>query len=223
MNQRETENTTRIFIVDDHAVVVQGLKVFLEAEPDLCVCGSAANVEDASRAIARLQPDLVIVDLSLEKSSGLDLLRALKIQHPDLPAIVLSMHDECSNAEHAFHAGARGYVMKDKSLDEIVVAIRAVLSGKTFVSDQFKQHMLDQLVQSPTPDLHSIPNRLSEREMEVFAMIGQGYRPRHIADKLFMSVATVGTHCKRIRQKLNLVNMQAMIELAREWLKTQKI
>ncbi len=214
-----TENpTTRIFIADDHAVVVQGLTLFLEEEPDLSVCGSAANADDAKRAIADLRPDIVIVDLSLDKSDGLDLLRDLKRSYPHMPTLVLSMHDESTNAERAFRAGAHGYVMKDKSLDQVVNAVRAVLAGKIFISDQCKQRIIDQILQPVTPNHLEIGAMLSEREQQVFEMIGQGYRPRHIAEKLFMSVTTVGTHCKRIRMKLNVKNMQELIEYARKWL-----
>lgn len=206
-----------MFIVDDHRIVIEGLTIFLQSKPDLSVCGSARNAAEALTAIPDLHPDAVIVDLSLGTGSGLDLIKDLHNLCPQIPVIVLSMHDEMIYAERVIRAGAKGYIMKDQSFELVVDAIHAVTRKETYFSDAVKTRILNRLVY-PSQDSGSVVDSLTDRELEVFRLIGQGFRPRHIAEKLNMSIHTVETHCKRIRAKLNLDDMKAVIETATQWL-----
>jgi len=215
----DSGNQLRIFIVDDHRIVIEGLTVYLHSKPGLLVCGSARNAAEALSAIQKLLPDAVIADLSLENSSGLDLIKDIHFHLPHLPVIVLSMHDELIYAERAMRAGAKGYIMKDQSFERVVDAIHAVTRKDTYFSEAVKTRILNRLVY-PSSESGSIVDLLTDRELEVFRLIGQGFRPRHIAEKLNMSIHTVETHCKRIRVKLNLEDMKAIIETATQWLQS---
>jgi len=215
----DTEKKIRIFIVDDHRIVIEGLTVYLQSKPGLVVCGSARNATEAMSAIQQSRPDVVIVDLSLENSSGLDLIKEVNSLLPSLPVIVLSMHDELIYAERAIRAGAKGYIMKDQSFERVADAVHAVCRKEMYFSEAVKSRILNRLVFS-SQDSGSIVDLLTDRELEVFRLIGQGFRPRHIAEKLNMSIHTVETHCKRIRSKLNLEDMKAIIETATQWLQS---
>ncbi|MEW6235640.1 MAG: response regulator transcription factor [Candidatus Omnitrophota bacterium] len=207
----------RICIVDDHLVVVEGLTYFLHNQPNFQVCGSARSASDGLRLIREMRPDVAIVDLSLNNSSGLDLIKDLQYQSPEIPAIVLSMHDELIYAERAIRLGAKGYIMKDRSFETVVDAIHAVLRKEIFISDAVKNRIMNRLA-FPLCDGGNIAEALTDREQDVFRLIGQGLRPRHIAEKLNVSVNTVETHCRRIREKLELNDMKAVIEAATAWL-----
>jgi DNA-binding NarL/FixJ family response regulator len=208
---------TRILIVDDHPIVRKGIADLVSQKPDFMVCGDADRVEDALPAIDALKPDLVIVDLSLKGAGGLELLKDLKIRHPELPALVLSMHDETLFAERALRAGARGYVMKQEAVNELEHAIRRVLSGKIYLSQAMSDRLLHMVSQGEKIRDRSPMERLSDRELEVFEMIGRGLPMREIAKELHLSVKTIETHRAHIKEKLNITSAVHLVQHATQW------
>jgi len=208
---------TRILIVDDHPIVRKGIADLVGQKPDFLVCGDADRVEDALPAIDELKPDLVIVDLSLKGAGGLELLKDLKIRHPDIPALVLSMHDETLFAERALRAGARGYVMKQEAVNELEHAIRRVLSGKIYLSQAMSDRLLHMVSQGERIRDRSPMERLSDRELEVFEMIGRGLPMREIAKELHLSVKTIETHRAHIKEKLNITSAVQLVQHATQW------
>jgi len=208
---------TRILIVDDHPIVRKGIADLVQQKPDLVVCGDADRVEDALPAIERLKPDLVIVDLSLKGVGGLELLKDLKIRHPEIPALVLSMHDETLFAERALRSGARGYVMKHEAVKELDHAIRRVLSGKIYLSQAMSDRLLHMVSQGERVRDRSPIERLSDRELEVFEMIGRGLPMREIAKELHLSVKTIETHRAHIKEKLSITSAVQLVQHATQW------
>jgi len=207
----------RILVVDDHPIVRQGLAQFINQERDMTVCGEASDGFEAMTAIEQAMPDLVIVDIQMEGINGMDLVRNIKAQYPDLPMLMLSMHDESLYAERALRAGARGYVMKQEDPRNVIHAIRRVLKGEVYVSDQAASKILKLL--SGGSDNASPVDRLSNRELEVLRMIGEGYRTRHIAEKFSLSTKTVESYKARLKQKLVLKDAAELARYAAEWVK----
>ena len=208
---------TRVFIVDDHPIVRQGLTQILNQESDLTVCGEAEDALDALEAIAALQPDLVLVDLSLKGGSGLDLIRTLKARHSTLPVLVVSMHDESLYVERVLRAGARGYIMKQEATDTMMHAIRRVLRGEIYVSDKMMTKLLGRLLFDTADTGVSALERLSNRELEVLRLIGEGYATRHIAAVLHVSIKTVESHRAHIKEKLQLKDTVELVRYAMQW------
>jgi DNA-binding NarL/FixJ family response regulator len=208
---------TRILIVDDHPIVRKGIADLVGQKPDFFVCGDADRVEDALPAIDSLKPDLVIVDLSLKGAGGLELLKDLKIRHPEIPALVLSMHDETLFAERALRAGARGYVMKQEAVNELENAIRRVLAGKIYLSQAMSDRLLHMVSQGEKVRDRSPMERLSDRELEVFEMIGRGLPMREIAKELHLSVKTIETHRAHIKEKLSITSAVQLVQHATQW------
>jgi len=205
--------------VEDHPIFRMGLSELINNEQDLEVCGYAKDVEEALRMIKQDRPDLVITDISLENSDGLDLVKEINSQYKDLPVLILSMHDEFVYAERALHAGARGFIRKHEALEVVVAALRQVIDGKVYLSERIKDHILSNYaVRSHSKSKPSI-ERLTDRELEVFKMIGQGYRTRDIADKLVLSVKTIGTYRERIKKKLNVKHANELVSYAVHWYK----
>jgi len=181
------DSRARILLVDDHAVVRYGIAQLINRQSDLVVCGEEEDASRAMSAVSELKPDLVIADVSLRDSSGLELMRNIKAQYPGLPVLVVSVHDESIYAEIAFRAGALGYLMKEEALEKILTAIRRVLTGAIYVSDNLAAKMLQQQVRGQT-DIHESPVKgLSDRELEVFQLIGQWKKTREIAEELHLS------------------------------------
>ncbi|MBI2921986.1 MAG: response regulator transcription factor [Planctomycetes bacterium] len=207
----------RVFVVDDHQILREGLRMLLDSQEDLAVCGEASSVQEGLRAILEAAPDLAIVDLSLENSNGLDLVKDLNARRPDLPVLVLSMHDEGLFAERAIRAGARGYLMKKEAGRELLSAIHTLLSGKIYLSEGRAQHVLGAALRGRTPAAGGPMDRLSDREIEVFEMIGHGTRTRDIARNLHLSVKTVETHRARIKEKLGLPDSAQLVQHAVQW------
>jgi len=209
---------TRVFIVDDHPIVRQGLAQMLKQEMDFTVCGEAEDAQRALQGIAELQPDLVLVDLSLKGGSGLALIRALKARQSTIPVLVVSMHDESLYVERVLRAGARGYIMKQAATDTMMHAIRRVLQGEIYVSDQMMTKLLGRLVlDAADTGSGSALERLSNRELEVFRLIGEGYNTRHIAGALRVSMKTVESHRAHIKEKLQLHDTSALVRYAMQW------
>jgi DNA-binding NarL/FixJ family response regulator len=209
---------SRIYVVDDHPVVRSGLADIINQELDMLVAGEAESAEDALRDIPKVAPHLVIVDLTLKEASGLELIKALKIRHPEMLVLVLSMHDESVFAERAIRAGARGYLMKNSMMGEIQGAIRQVLGGKIYLSAEMTQRMVEVVSKGKSAGADSPLRRLSDRELEVFEMIGRGLGTSEIARKLHLSVKTIDTHRASIRDKLGLKDAKQIVHHAVQWI-----
>jgi DNA-binding NarL/FixJ family response regulator len=208
----------RILLVDDHPIVREGLVSLINRQEDMVICGQEGEVDRAIKALEELNPDLVIVDISLGGSSGIELIKSIKTRRPKLPVLALSMHDESLYAERALRAGAYGYVMKREATEKLLSAVRRLLNGGVCVSDFVTKSIVRRAVDGTldAPD-HSPGNQLSDRELQVFQMIGLGLGTREIAKELSLSVKTVETHCTHIKQKLNVKNSTLLIRAAVEW------
>ena len=212
----------KIVIVDDHAVMRQGLAKLLGDESDLHVCGEAENAPDALKAIGRLKPDLAIVDISLTGRTGIELIRDIRRDHPDVYVLVLSMHDETIYSDRALRAGARGYIMKQEGGKVVVEAIRKVLAGQVYLSEKMTAKFFDR-ISGGFRAADSPLEILSDREMEVFQLIGDGLTTRQIAEQLCLSMKTVEVHRDHIKRKLNLKDGTALVRYAIRWAETEKI
>lgn len=212
----------KLTIIDDHPLVRHGLRQLLESEADLMVCCEAASVAEALKVIKDCQPDLAIVDLSLPDGNGLDLIKRLLSKYPELLILVSSMHDERLFAERALRAGAAGYINKQESGEQIINAVRRVLNGKIYLSEQLNQRLLlDPAENSPNPAQSSIES-LSNRELEIFELIGYGLATSEIANRLHISVKTIESHRANIKSKLRLLSSGELIRSAVQWtLETQ--
>ncbi|MBN2139089.1 MAG: response regulator transcription factor [Sedimentisphaerales bacterium] len=208
------DNKKSIFIVDDHPIVRSGLITLIDHEKDLAVCGEAEDAPEALKAISELDPDVVILDIVLKSSDGIELTKDIKARHPGLPVIVLSMQDESVYAERALRAGARGYLMKEVLSEKIIHVIRMVLAGKVYVSSAMTQRLLCKMANGKGVTIISPTDSLSDRELEVFRMIGHGFRVSKIAERMHISVKTVETYRARIKEKLKLVNGDNLLEYA---------
>lgn len=211
------DNRKRILLVDDHAVVRYGIAQLINHEGDLEVCGEEEDAAHALGQIPRLKPDLVVVDISLKDSSGLELIRNIKAQYQRIPMLVVSTHDESVYAEVAFRAGALGYLMKAAALEKIVVAIRRVLSGNIYVSDALAARLLRQQVSGRPSVQESVTERLTSRELEVFQLIGQWKKTSEIARQLHLSIKTIEYYREQIKQKLDLHNASELTQRATFW------
>jgi DNA-binding NarL/FixJ family response regulator len=208
----------RVLIVDDHSVLREGLAMVINQEPDLLVCGEAADAPQAIQAVAALQPDAVIVDLSLTSGSGLELIKDVRAQHPDLLMLVLSLHDEELYAERVLRAGARGYIMKRASTTELLVALRKVLSGDVYLSERMASLIVTQAVgKRETPANEGPLSSLSDRELEVFQLLGEGHGTRKIARELGLSMKTVSCYRQNIKSKLHLNDATELLHHAVQW------
>jgi DNA-binding NarL/FixJ family response regulator len=208
---------TTILIVDDHPLLRHGLAALIKSERDLDVCGEAATSAAALEAIREHPPDLVIVDLALDGADGLDLIKAMKARHPEIPALVLSMHDEALYAERALRAGARGYVNKQQLDDTLLVAIRRVLNGEMYMSEKTGARFAARFLGGVTLEKDSPLAVLTDRELEVFRLIGQGRCSRDIAQQLHLSVKTIESYREHIKQKLTLESGAELVRRATLW------
>jgi DNA-binding NarL/FixJ family response regulator len=213
---RHAGDKHRVFVVDDHPLVRESLRNLLNQQIDLAVCGEAEDAPRALSAIQELEPDVAIVDLSLKSGSGMDLIKDLKVHCPKVAIIVLSMHDESLYAERVLRAGARGYVMKRETTKSILSALRRVLGGGVYVSEAFAEVMAERLASGRPiqPGPASIVDQLSDRELEVFRLLGQGKGTSEIASDLHLSLKTIQAYCARIKAKLGLANAQTLMREA---------
>ena len=212
----------KVLIVDDHPIVRQGLRLMIDEEPDLKVCGEAQSEREARIAIRDLEPDVVIVDISLAQGDGLELVRDVHAHHPALPMLVLSMHDELIYAERLLAAGASGYIMKHAASDQLLVALRRVLAGERYVSESLAENLgrMKSGGESRTTSDDPI-ERLSNRELQVLSLIGRGQSSREAADRLGLSVKTVETHRQSLKRKLNLATNAQLLQYAINWYATR--
>jgi DNA-binding NarL/FixJ family response regulator len=220
--QPDANRTIRIFLVDDHPMVREYLSALILREPDLSVCGEAEDAPRALEGIGRSAPDLVIMDISLKSSHGLELLKDLKAIHPELPVLVLSMHDESLYAERAIHAGAMGYITKQEATQNILVAMRSVLDGRVYLSEQMSVRMMKRLVGSRKPETSSPLEILTDRELEVFQMVGRGLGTRRISEDLRIGIKTVESYKARIKEKLGLKDGSHLLQHAIHWVMTSE-
>jgi len=216
-SQAETPAKRRIFIVDDHPIVREGLSLMMNREPDLMVCGEAEEAATALQAITSTRPDFLIVDISLNGPDGLDLLKSIRVRFPNLPVLILSMHDESIYAERALRAGANGYIMKQEATEKVLIAVRQILNQKVYVSDRIANRMLQQYISGSANETHSPIAELSDRELEVFRLIGEGHSTRMIADELHLSVKTVESYQAHIKDKLSLKTGRELVQRAIQW------
>jgi DNA-binding NarL/FixJ family response regulator len=203
-----------VFVVDDHPLLRQGLALMINREHDLMVCGEAEEAQAAMRAIATKKPDILIADISLNGPDGLDLLKSVRALYPDLPVLVLSMHDESIYAERALRARANGYIMKQEATEKVLVAVRRILGGDIYLSDRMANKLLHQYISGSAVDLNCRLSALSDRELEVFRLIGEARSTRQIAEKLHLSIKTVETYQAHIKDKLSLRSGRELVQHA---------
>ena len=207
---------SKVFLVDDHPIVRQGLALLINREPDMIVCGEADSAPSALQSIPGASPDVVVVDISLDGPDGLDLLKSIRLKDPVLPVLILSMHDESSYAERSLRAGANGYIMKQEATEKVLIAIRRILQGKVYLSERLTNRMLEQYVYGATSSKNDPLSKLSDRELEVFRLIGAGHGTRQIADELHVSIKTVESYQAHIKEKLGLRNARELVQHAIE-------
>ena len=217
MGQRQ-KKIEKIFLVDDHPVLRQGIRQVVEGAGDFKVCGEASNANDAIREINKFKPDIVLVDIVLEGSiNGIELVRSIRERFPDIYTIVLSMHEESLYAERAIRAGARGYIMKEVAPKNIVEAIRTVLDGELYLSDNQSKRIIDKLIHGSVDTDGLSIGVLSDREFEIFQLIGNGFSTKEIAKKLNLSIYTVESHRRNIKTKMRLNNSSEVTKHAIQW------
>jgi len=216
------EAPRRIFIVDDHPSVRQGLALLINREPDLVVCGDAEEATSALQRIESMKPHVVVVDISLNGPDGLDLLKSIRTRAPNLPVLILSMMDELLYAERALRAGASGYIMKQEATEQVLVALRRILGGEIYVSDRMANKMLHRFVGGSAAETRSPITDLTDRELEVFRLIGEGHGTRQIAEQLHISIKTVESYQAHIKDKLSLKNGRELVQRAIQWTVSSK-
>jgi len=208
-------------MIDDHPMVVEGLAQLINREPDLMVCGQAQDAPKALQAIETLKPDMTIVDISLNGTNGIELIKDIKLRHGELPVLVLSAHDESIFAERSLRAGAGGYVMKLEAPDNLMNAIRRVLNGEIYLSAKMSGKMLQKYVGSSGKPMETSIDRLTDREVAVLQLIGLGHGTREIAEQLNLSVKTIETYRAHIMEKLDLKNATELVKYAIQWVQSQ--
>jgi DNA-binding NarL/FixJ family response regulator len=207
----------RILVVDDHPIIRQGLALMVNREADLVVCGEAEDATEAMLVLTSSRPDVLIVDISLNGPDGIDLLKNIRITHPSLPVLILSMHDESIYAERALRAGANGYIMKQEATEKVLVAVRRILNGGIYVSDRIANKMLKHYITGTGTLKDSSISDLSDRELEVFRLIGEGHGTRQIAEELHLSIKTVESYQAHIKDKLSLRSARELMQHAIQW------
>src|SRR6202158_4895243 len=212
----------RILVVDDHPIIRQGLALMLNREADLVVCGEAEDATGAMLVMVSARPDVLIVDISLNGPDGLDLLKNIRTTHPNLPVLILSMHDESIYAERALRAGANGYIMKQEATEKVLVAVRRILSGEIYVSDHIANKMLKHYITGAGTLRNSSIADLSDRELEVLRLMGDGHGTRQIAEELHLSIKTVESYQAHLKDKLGLKNSRELVQYAIQRAMTRK-
>jgi len=213
----------KVFVVDDHPIVRQGLAQMINREPDLMVCGEAEEATAALHTIICEKPDILIIDISLKGPDGLELLKNVRVRFPSLPVLILSMHDESIYAERALRAGANGYIMKHEAAEKVMGALRQILNQEIYVSERVASQILHHYIAGSSTVKQSPLEDLSDRELEVFRLIGEGHSTRTIADELHLSVKTVESYQAHIKEKLSLKNGRELVQHAIQWVMNEKV
>jgi DNA-binding NarL/FixJ family response regulator len=213
-----TRDKSRVFLVEDHAVVREGLAAIIGGEGDMFICGSAGSIRETMPLIRETAPDVVLVDITLGDGNGMDLIEQIHRHDPKLPILVLSMHDEAVYGERALRAGAKGYIMKSEAMDKVRAAIRRVLAGEIYVSESMSARMVQKLINLRVPKAPTMLDTLSDREFQIFRMIAEGAGPTEIAQKLNLSVKTIETHREHIKDKIGAKSGADLRRFAAEWL-----
>lgn len=214
---KRTMGDAKVLIVDDHPIVRSGLVQFIRQQHGLAVCGEAGTAQEALQLARERRPDVIVLDISLGHANGLSVISDIRAEIGDIPVLVLSMHDEFLYAERALRAGAKGYIMKDASTETVVQGIRAVLKGEISLSPEMSRRLLNRLVHKDAPDPESTVAGLTDRELQVFEMVGNGRKSRQIAEDLHISVKTIEAHRANIKKKLNLSNHIELLQYATQW------
>jgi len=218
---RQPAGVSKIIIVDDHPIVRQGLAALINQQEDMEVCAQAADGREAMEQIGRLKPDLVTIDLTLGDSGGLELIKNIKARYPNLPMLVISIHDESLYAERVLRAGAKGYIMKQEATENVTEAIGKVLAGQVYVSEGMSDRIVRSFLGGTEKTRPALVSSLSDRELEVFRLIGQGYGTRKIAEMLHLSIKTIETYRAHIKFKLELDDAAHLLQYAVQWVGSQ--
>ena len=213
----QTERKSRVVVVEDHPILCDGLKQLINNQPDLTCSGVADNTSDAKRLAQQCQPELMILDLRLRAGDALDFIKTLRIENPELKVLVLSQYDELLFAERALRAGAFGYIMKENATDEVLRAVRKVLTGELYFSERVAAAIVQRTLREKPGGSRAGVERLSDREMQVFQLLGAAYSPREIAEQFHLSRKTIETHCEKIKHKLSLYTAAELKRFARQW------
>ena len=219
MNPRqESQKKSPVIIIEDHPVLCSGLRQLIDNQPDLACVGVADNVLDAKRVVDQCKPDLVVLDLRLKGGGdALDFIKTLRVEHREVKVLVLSQYDELIFAERALRAGASGYIMKENATDEVLRALRKVLTGDLYFSERVAAAVVQRMLREKPIASRDGVERLSDREMQVFQLLGASYSPREIAEQFHLSRKTIETHCEKIKHKLSLYNAAELKQFARRW------
>lgn len=212
---------TRVLLVDDHPLTRHGMKALISQQPNLEIVGEADSAPRALELVEKLKPNLAVVDITLRSTNGIELTKGMRAQSPDLQVLIVSMHDENLYAERALRAGAMGYLMKHEASEKIIAAIQRIQQGEIYLSDRIKEKMLHRFVNHKTDELVSPIDTLSDREMEVFQLIGNGYGTRLIAQQLNLSIKTIDSYREHLKLKLNLESGSELVRYAIQWMKSQ--
>jgi DNA-binding NarL/FixJ family response regulator len=217
------KDATRVLIVDDHPLLRKGVSQLIDQEKDLLVVGEAEDAHKAITAIENTKPDVALIDITLSGASGIELLKDVKARFPKLKMLVLSMHDESVYAHRALRAGASGYIMKQEGTERVLTALRKVIKGEVYLSERLGNRMLHTLVNGRSSLASSPIEELSDRELEVFSLIGQGHGTRPIAEKLHLSIKTIESHRAHIKEKLNLQSATELVHHAIQWVQSERV
>jgi DNA-binding NarL/FixJ family response regulator len=212
----------RVLVVDDHPLLRKGISQLIDHEPDLMVVAEAEDAHKAMTAIENAKPDVALIDITLRGSSGLELVKNIKARFPNLKMLMLSMHEESVYAHRALRAGASGYIMKQEGVEKVLAALRKVLKGEVYLSDSLGNRMLHSLINGRAPRNESPVEQLSDRELEIFTLIGQGHGTRIIAEKLRLSIKTIESHRAHVKRKLNLHTAAELVHHAIQWVQSEK-
>ena len=213
----ESHKKSRIIVVEDHPVLLDGLRQLIGSQPDLACVGAADNTSDAKRVVEQSKPDLMVLDLRLKAGDALELLKSVRVEHPQLKMLVLSQYDELIFAERALRAGASGYIMKENATDEVLRAVRKVLAGELYFSERVAAAVLQRTLREKPSASRAGVEALSDREMQVFQLLGASCSTREIAEQFHLSRKTIETPCEKIKHKLNLHTAAELKKFARKW------
>jgi DNA-binding NarL/FixJ family response regulator len=213
----QNETKSRVVVVEDHPVLCDGLKQLINSQPDLICVGVAGDISGAKRLVEECKPDLMVLDLRLKAGDALDFIKTLRVECPQVKVLVLSQYDELIFAERALRAGAAGYIMKENTTDEVLRAVRKVLTGELYFSERVAAAVVQRILREKPDASRGGVERLSDREMQVFQLLGAAYSPREIAEQFHLSRKTIETHCEKIKHKLSLYTAAELKRFARQW------